>query len=108
MSDLSRNSEPGPASGAPPAKVEMYTGHHCGYCVRAKQLLQSKGVVLVEYVVDNDDVRHQMVARSGGRRSVPQIFINGRGIGGFMELYQLDRAGRLDELLSEVVSEEEI
>jgi len=107
MNELSRHSEQEPASDAPSAKVEMYTGRHCGYCVRAKQLLQAKGVTLIEHAVDGDEeIRREMAARTGGRRTLPQIFINGRGIGGFMELYQLDRAGRLDDLLSEDAPEE--
>ena len=105
MSNLS-HSEDGPAAGGSQAKVEMYTARHCGYCVRAKQLLQAKGVVLIEHAVDGDnEARRQMMARAGGRRSLPQIFINDRGIGGFMELYQLDRAGELDVLLAEADSE---
>ena len=85
----------------------MYTARYCGYCVRAKQLLQAKGVMPIEYAIDGDDeARREMMARTGGRRTLPQIFINGQGIGGFIELYQLDRAGRLDDLLSEDAPEE--
>ena len=81
-------------------KVEIYTTRHCGYCVRAKQLLQSRGVVFVEYAIDGDaEARRQMVEKAGGRRTIPQIFIDDLAIGGFMELYQLDCDGQLDILL---------
>jgi len=102
MNGFPNRPEQGTASGGPPAKVEMYTARHCGYCVRAKQLLQAKGVMLIEHYVDGDDeARHRMMERSGGRRSLPQIFINDQLVGGFMELYRLDQSGRLDDLLSE-------
>jgi glutaredoxin 3 len=82
------------------SKVEIYTTRHCGYCVRAKQLLQSRGVVFTEYLIDSDgEARRQMVEKAGGRRTIPQIFIDGLAIGGFTELYQLDCDGQLDILL---------
>jgi glutaredoxin 3 len=88
-----------PAAGP---RIEIYTGRHCGYCVRAKQLLKARGADFIEYDADIDlEARRAMTERAGGRRTLPQIFINGRGIGGFAELYRLDRSGELDELLQE-------
>lgn len=87
------------------AKVEIYTTRYCGYCTRAKRLLQDKGVVFIEHAIDGDeDARRQMMERTGGRRTIPQIFIDDHLIGGFMELYRLDRAGQLDALLRCIVS----
>ncbi len=89
------------------AKVEIYTSMLCGYCHRAKRLLGAKGVAYTEYDVGADqDRRAEMVARAGGRTTVPQIFIDGRHIGGCEELYALDRAGRLDPLLEPAPQEE--
>lgn len=83
------------------AKVEMYTTQVCPYCVRAKDLLKRKGVDVTEYRVDSDDAkRDEMLARSGGRRTVPQIFINDQHIGGSDDLYALDSKGELDGLLN--------
>ena len=74
---------------------------YCGYCLRAKRLLRDKNIVFIEYAIDGDDqARRHMMQRAGGRSSVPQIFINGQGIGGFLELQQLVDIGRLDEVLS--------
>lgn len=81
-------------------KVEIYSSHHCGYCVRAKMLLDRKGVPYVEYLIDDQpELRPIMVERTGGSRSVPQIFINDRHIGGCDDLYQLEMRGMLDGLL---------
>jgi glutaredoxin 3 len=100
MSGLPSQPEDGPTPGGLQAKVEIYTTRHCGYCVRAKQLLQARGVAFMEHAIDGDgEARRQMVERAGGRRTIPQIFIDDRAIGGFMELYQLDRDGQLDTLL---------
>jgi glutaredoxin 3 len=83
------------------AKVEIYTTMFCGYCDRAKRLLKSKGVDYTEIEVDmNADERDRMVTRAGGRRTVPQIFIDGAHVGGCDELYALDRAGKLDAMLA--------
>ena len=102
MSSMPYHPESGPEAGGMRAKVEMYTTRHCGYCVRAKQLLQAKGITCIEHALDGDDeARRRMTLRAGGRRSVPQIFINDRAIGGYIELYQLERAGELDALLAE-------
>jgi glutaredoxin 3 len=82
------------------AKVEIYTSPFCGYCFRAKRLLDSKGVAFEEYDVMMDQgKKREMVDRAGGRSTVPQIFIDGRHIGGSDELHDLDRAGKLDPLL---------
>lgn len=79
------------------AHVEMYTTQTCPSCIRAKRLLTSKGVDIQEIDVSFD--RSAMVERTEGRMTVPQIFIDGRGIGGFDDLVELERAGQLDELL---------
>jgi len=81
--------------------VEIYTWRTCPFCVRAKQLLDRKGVTYTEYSVDGDEqARDAMAARGNGRRSVPQIFIADQHIGGCDELHALERAGKLDALLS--------
>jgi len=81
--------------------VEIYTWRTCPFCVRAKQLLDRKGVAYTEYSVDGDEpARDAMAARGNGRRSVPQIFIADQHIGGCDELHALERAGTLDALLS--------
>lgn len=81
-------------------KIEIYTTKVCPYCDRAKQLLDHKGVQYVEIAVDQDQAMfEEMLSRSRGRRSVPQIFINDRLIGGCDDLYALDHAGRLDAIL---------
>jgi glutaredoxin 3 len=80
--------------------VVMYSTNWCGYCERARALLNRKGVPLTEIKVDeNPAERDIMLTRSGGRRTVPQIFIGDRHIGGYDELAQLERAGELDRLL---------
>ncbi|HIK28242.1 MAG: glutaredoxin 3 [Oscillatoriaceae bacterium SKW80] len=82
------------------AKVEIYTWKSCPYCLRAKDLLNKKGVEFIEYSVDGDEeARTKMAERANGRRSVPQIFINNQHIGGCEELYELNASGKLDELL---------
>ena len=84
------------------ANVEIYTWKTCPYCRRAKQLLDYKGVDYTEYQIDGDEnARDAMVARgTNGRRSVPQIFINDKHIGGSDDLYYLEQQGELDELLN--------
>jgi len=81
-------------------KVEMYVKTTCGYCFRARRLLDEKGVETVEHVVDSGEKRHEMIERAGGQMTVPQIFIDGRHIGGCDDLLRLDRTGKLDELLA--------
>ena len=84
------------------AKVEVYTTSYCPFCTRAKNLLKSKGIAFEEIdVTDDDELRARMVEMAGGRRTVPEIFINGKIVGGFDELKALDLEGKLDDLLSE-------
>ena len=84
------------------AKVEIYTTEYCPYCVRAKALLRSKDVEFTEIdVTDDDELREKMTELAGGRRTVPEIFINDRIIGGYDELRALESEGALDELLAE-------
>ena len=80
--------------------VEIYTWQTCPFCVRAKALLDRKGVSYQEYAIDGDQAaRVAMAERAGGRTSVPQIFIDDLGLGGCDELHALERAGQLDQLL---------
>ena len=80
--------------------VILYTSENCAYCTRAKQLLTEQGVPYTEKRVDlNADWRTEMLTRSGGRRTVPQIFIGEQHIGGFDELYHLQQTGKLKDLL---------
>ncbi len=82
------------------AKVEIYTTMLCGYCYRAKKLLQERGVAFTEIDVMTDGkLRDEMRKRAGGRTSVPQIFIGDTHVGGCDELYALDQAGKLQPLL---------
>ncbi|MDY0882477.1 glutaredoxin 3 [Dongia soli] len=84
------------------AKVEIYTTMICPYCVRAKKLLEAKGVTYTEIDVMADrSLRAKMTERAGGRTSVPQIFINGQHVGGCDDLYALDRQGQLAPMLSQ-------
>ena len=81
--------------------VEIYTKAFCGYCFRAKRLLDSKGIEYKEHqVYFGGPERQEMIERSGGRTTVPQIFIDGRHIGDCDELLALERQGKLDELLA--------
>ncbi len=83
------------------AKVEIYSTDYCPYCTRAKDLLTRKGAEYTEYDVTHDDEgRIKLVEKAGGRRTVPQIFIDGKHIGGFDDLSALDKEGKLDELLA--------
>lgn len=84
------------------AEVEIYTQPWCPYCARALNLLSAKGVAVREIDAPNGTPeREEARKRSGGRTTVPQIFINGQPIGGSDELSALDRAGKLDTLLAE-------
>jgi glutaredoxin 3 len=83
------------------AKVEIYTKAFCGYCVRAKRLLQSKGIAFEEYDITlGGPKRAEMLQRANGRTTVPQVFIDGRHVGGSDDLYELERGGRLDPMLN--------
>jgi glutaredoxin 3 len=80
------------------ARIEVYTTPSCPYCVRAKRLLQERGIPYEEFDVSVDvELRSAVVERSG-RRTVPQIFIDGRAVGGYEELAQLDASGELAAL----------
>jgi len=85
------------------AKVEIYSWRFCPFCVRAKRLLDKKGVQYIDHSIDGDEIaRDAMVARgSDGKRSVPQVFINDRHVGGCDDLHSLDAEGKLDLLLAE-------
>jgi len=83
----------------------MYTTLICPYCVRAKMLLKAKGVTYEEIDVTRDhEARAWLVQATGGRRTVPQIFINEESIGGFDEMRALDLAGELDKKLAQSVA----
>ena len=82
-------------------RVIVYSQPFCGYCVAAKRLLKQKGAGYTEIDVMFDSARRsEMLERSGGRRTVPQIFIDGRHVGGYDDLSALDKAGELDRLLA--------
>jgi glutaredoxin 3 len=82
------------------AQVEIYTTPICPYCLRAKRLLAEKRVAFTEIDVSRDPAkRDEMVARAGGRYTVPQVFIDGTPIGGSDDLYALEDAGQLDPML---------
>jgi glutaredoxin 3 len=84
------------------SKVEVYTTNYCPYCHGAKALLARKGVAFEEIdVTDDPELRAKMVERAGGRRTVPEIFVNDRIIGGFDELRALESTGELDAILAE-------
>ena len=82
------------------ARVEIYTRMFCGYCARAKRLLDAKGAEYTEYDISmGGDRKREMTERKPDARTVPQIFIDGQPIGGSDELAALERAGKLDRLL---------
>jgi glutaredoxin 3 len=82
------------------AQVEIYTKDWCGYCTRAKRLLQNKGVEFAEYDITlGGPQRVEMIERANGRSSVPQVFIDGVHIGGSDDLAALDASGKLDPML---------
>lgn len=80
-------------------RIEIYTTRSCPFCHRAKALLNEKGVAFEETDVADPDLRARMMQRAGGKRSVPQIFIDGRHVGGCDDIHALDRAGKLDPML---------
>lgn len=98
---------PAPAGPAAPwsgerhlAEVDIYTTPFCGFCYRAKKLLEGKGVRFTEIdVTVTPGARREMVDRAKGQRKVPQIFIDGRHLGGCEELNALEKSGALDDLL---------
>lgn len=81
--------------------VMVYTSGWCPYCTRTKALLERKAIPFQEVSVEDAERRAEMIERSGGRRTVPQVFIGDRHVGGFDELYALERAGELDTLINE-------
>jgi glutaredoxin 3 len=81
-------------------RIEMYTTTWCGYCVRAKALLRSRGLEYTEVVMDDDPAFRARLQELTGGWTVPQILVDGRPIGGYTELWRLDRDGRLAELLA--------
>jgi glutaredoxin 3 len=82
------------------SRIRVYTTRWCGYCVRAKALLDDRGLEYEEISLDDDPTfREQLFDLTGGW-TVPQILVDGRPIGGYTELWRLDREGRLDELLA--------
>ncbi len=83
------------------ARVVVYTTSMCPYCVRAKRLLQARGIAYDETDVSEDDELRADVIRRTGRRTVPQIFIDDRAIGGYDELAALDASGELAVLLKD-------
>jgi len=84
------------------AKVVIYTTSYCPYCFGAKRLLREKQVEFEEIDVTEDPQRRAEMERLSSRRTVPQIFINGRPIGGFDDARYLDSTGELDKLLNEI------
>ena len=82
------------------SKIEVYSTAVCPYCVSAKNLLKAKGLEWTEVRIDTDAAqRDAMLTRSGGRRTVPQIFVNDQHVGGFDDLVAADRSGKLTQLL---------
>ncbi|PSR14029.1 glutaredoxin 3 [filamentous cyanobacterium CCP3] len=81
--------------------VEIYTWSSCPFCIRAKRLLDQKGIDYTEYCIDGDEsARRDMAERANGRRSLPQIFINDHHVGGCDDLFALDAQGGVEPLLS--------
>jgi len=80
-------------------KVEIYTKHNCAFCLRAKALLGKKGVPYQEIDAEGKDELRVWLAEVTGQKTVPQVFVDGRSVGGYAEIEALDREGRLDALL---------
>lgn len=81
-------------------KIEIYTWDHCPYCQRAIELLNNKNVQYTRYRIDGDEeAREKMALRTNGRKTVPQIFINDKHVGGCDDIHALDEKGELDKLL---------
>jgi glutaredoxin 3 len=79
-------------------RIQLYTTRWCGYCVRAKTLLDSRGLEYEEISLDGDPGFRQRLLELTGGWTVPQIIVNGRPIGGYAELWQLDRSGELEKI----------
>jgi len=88
-----------------PPDVRVYTTTACGYCGAAKRLLGARGVPYEEVDVSGDDAKRAWLLETTRRRTVPQIFIHGRAIGGYEELAALDRSGELKQLLAHTTRE---
>jgi len=87
------------------ANIEVYSGDFCPYCIRAKALLKKKGLEFSEYNVRKDIQRQaEMSRRAPGARTIPQIFINDRHVGGCDELYALERRGELDQWVAQAAA----
>ncbi|MCD2182253.1 glutaredoxin 3 [Rhizobium sp. TRM96647] len=83
------------------ASIDIYTRQFCGYCAAAKKLLETKGVAFNEFdATYAPDLRQEMIKRANGRNTFPQIFIDGKHVGGCDDLHALERAGKLDPLLA--------
>ena len=80
-------------------KVQVYSKQHCAYCVRAKALLQKKGVTFEEVDVEHDDAKRVWLVEASGQRTLPQIFVDDRSLGGFSDIEALDQQGKLDPIL---------
>jgi glutaredoxin 3 len=80
-------------------KVQLYSKQRCPYCVRAKGLLDRKGVPYEEIDVEHDEARRAWLVEATGQRTVPQVFVDGRSLGGFSDIDALDKAGELDPIL---------
>ncbi len=83
------------------SKVVVYSSANCAYCVRAKDLLDRKGIQYQEIRIDLDPAEREIMMQRSGRRTVPQIFINDKPIGGCDDLYALEKSGELSKLLIE-------
>jgi len=81
------------------AKVQLFTKKQCPYCVSAKALLARKGVAYEEIDVEHDEERRAWLVEASGQRTVPQVFVDGRSLGGFSDIDALDRQGKLDSIL---------
>jgi glutaredoxin 3 len=81
------------------AKVQVYSKKNCAYCVRAKALLDRKGVAYEEIDAEGNDALRTWLAEASGQKTVPQIFVDGRPLGGFTDIDALDKEGKLDPIL---------
>ena len=82
-------------------EVRVYTTRFCGYCVAAKRLLRARGIAYIEIDVTGDDASRAWLVEATGRRTVPQIFVDAKPIGGYQELVALERSGRLAAMLQD-------
>ena len=84
------------------AKVEIYSSEHCPYCVMAKQLLDRKGIIYKEIRVDLNPEKRQEMLKKSRQRTVPQIFINNKSIGGYTDLLAMDNTQKLEGMLKAI------